>query len=408
MIQLLRLIRAATGSDRDLLGRFVRDGDEEAFAALVQRYGSGVWAACVRLANRDAEDAFQAVFLTLARKAGSVSGSLPAWLHSVTRRVAANLRRSARRRTAAEAGAARTAGAVPADPSLREGLALLDEELARLPERYRTVLIVCCLEGRSRDEAAAQLGWSEGQVKGRLERARAMLRTRLARRGIELGGVLLAASITRPAPAAPAAPSPAVVSLTNGVIRAMAIQKLKVAAAVLAVCVGVGVLLARGPSAEEKAEPPTKAAAPAEPPPKHEIPAGTVTPLKPAPTVQELSTVLGITWWEFDLPKTARAVELGILEDGQFTQIERYDLQPRFDVPGVLKIAYQDGAPEFRLTVLTKGGTLRTKGDKPADFMRVHGMAVKNGEYLELAGFKHPKDKGWKYALVIKVVEKAD
>ncbi|HEY2909219.1 MAG TPA: sigma-70 family RNA polymerase sigma factor, partial [Gemmataceae bacterium] len=170
MLQVLRLLRAAAGSDRDLLDRYARDRDEEAFEALVQRYGGSIWAACVRLANRDAEDAFQAVFLTLSRKAGTVTGSLPAWLHAVTRRVAANLRRSARRRGTVEATV--PPPAFTEDVSLREGLALLDEELSRLPERYRTVLIVCCLEGRSRDEAAAQLGWSQGQVKGRLERAR--------------------------------------------------------------------------------------------------------------------------------------------------------------------------------------------------------------------------------------------
>ena len=166
MIPILRLLRAAAGSDRDLLDRYVRDRDEEAFEALVQRYGTGVWAACVRLAGRDAEDAFQAVFLILSRKAGTVTGSLPAWLHAVTRRVASTIRRAARRRIGDRGGRGTPRPGVVADPSLREGLALLDEELSRLPERYRAVLIVCCLEGRSRDEAAAQLGWSEGQVKG--------------------------------------------------------------------------------------------------------------------------------------------------------------------------------------------------------------------------------------------------
>ena len=233
MIPILRLLRAAAGSDRDLLDRYARDRDEQAFEALVRRYGAGVWAACVRLAGRDAEDAFQAVFLILSRKAGTVTGSLPAWLHAVTRRVAANLRRNARRRGEVEA-AARPPESPTDDPSLREGLALLDEELSRLPEQYRAVLIVCCLEGRSRDEAAAQLGWSEGQVKGRLERAREMLRTRLARRGVELGGLLLAAAVAGPVPVRADPPSAAALTLTHGVIRAMLIQKLRLAVAVLA------------------------------------------------------------------------------------------------------------------------------------------------------------------------------
>jgi RNA polymerase sigma factor (sigma-70 family) len=275
MMRLLRVLHAAGGSDRDLLDRYARDGDEEAFAALVRRYGAGVWAACVRLADGDAEDAFQAVFLTLARKAGSVGGLLPAWLHGVTRRVAANLRRDARRRAAVESSAARRDVAAPADPSLREGVALLDEELARLPERYRAVLVVCCLEGRSRDEAAAQLGWSQGQVKGRLERAREMLRTRLARRGVELGGLLLAASVCRPAPGLPplAAASPAVLSLANGVIHAMAASKLKVVAAVLMLVGTAGAVTYRAGGAgvaEAPAASPEPAPAPrAEPPVKN-------------------------------------------------------------------------------------------------------------------------------------------
>jgi RNA polymerase sigma factor (sigma-70 family) len=375
------------------LDRYVRDRDEGAFEALVHRYGSGVWAACVRLAGRHAEDAFQAVFLTLSRKAGTVTGSLPAWLHAVTRRVAANLRRNARRRSEVEA-AVRALEPLTDDVSLREGLALIDEELGRLPERYRAVLIVCCFEGRSRDEAAVQLGWSEGQVKGRLERAREMLRTRLTRRGVELGGVLLAAAICGPAPAR-TTPSLAIISLTNGVMRDMAIQKYGPAVAILAaVVVGVGVLLAGGPDEKEKPQPPGKAAnGPA------------VTAVKANPTIQDLSTVLGITWWEFDLPKRIRAVELGTLEDGRFTQIERCDLRPSVDVPGALKIAYQEDGPGFKLMVITKGGTLRTKGDKPAEIMKTHGIAVKNGDYLELAAFKQSADKGWRYALVIKLVE---
>jgi membrane fusion protein (multidrug efflux system) len=238
MLQLLRLLRAAAGSDRDLLDLYARNRDGEAFEALVRRYGTGVWAACLRLAGRDAEDAFQAVFLTLSRKAGTVTDSLPAWLHAVTRRVAANLRRNARRRSEVES-AVRPREPLADDPGLREGLALLDEELSRLPERFRAVLIVCGLEGRSRDEAAAQLGWSAGQVKGRLERARAMLQTRLARRGVEFGGLLLAATVAGPVPVRANPPSAAVLNLTHRVIQTMLIQKLRLAFVALAALVGV-------------------------------------------------------------------------------------------------------------------------------------------------------------------------
>ena len=135
-----------------------------------------------------------------------------------------------------------------------------------MPERYRAVLIVCCLEGRSRDEAAAQLGWSEGQVKGRLERAREMLRARLARRGVELGGLLLAAAVAGPVPVRADPPSAAALTLTHGVIRAMLIQKLRLAVAVLAACVGValagGVVLRAQPGEPPPAVPSGGANAP--------------------------------------------------------------------------------------------------------------------------------------------------
>ncbi len=274
MIRVLRLLRAATGSDRELLDRYARDRDEGAFEALVRRYGSGVWAACVRLAGRDAEDAFQAVFLTLSRKAGAVTGSLPAWLHAVTRRVAANLRRNARRRGEVEA-AARPPESPTADVGPSEGLALLDEELARMPERYRAVLIVCCLEGRSRDEAAEQLGWTEAQVKGRLERAREMLRTRLARRGFEIGGLLLAVAVTGPVPARADLPSAAVLTLTHGVIRAMTIQKFTLAVAALTACVGVAIAGAVVLRAQPADAPPAVPNVPKEP---REMRVGATTP----------------------------------------------------------------------------------------------------------------------------------
>src|SRR5947208_2826402 len=130
--QLLRYLRAASPApasadapDRELLARFARARDASAFAALVSRHGAAVWAACRRLLDRDedAEDAFQAVFLTLARKAGSVGEDLPAWLHEVARRVAANLRRASRRRAASE-DAARVPEGREVDLTWREGLAV--------------------------------------------------------------------------------------------------------------------------------------------------------------------------------------------------------------------------------------------------------------------------------------------
>ena len=140
-------------------------------------------------------------FSTLARKASAGEWRLPSAGCISTRsmrRIAANVRREQRRRTATE-DTARVPEGHTADLSWREGLTILDEELARLPDRYRAVLIACCLDGRSRDEAARQLGCSEGQVKGLLERGRELLRQRLSRRGFDLGSLILAATVANTA-----------------------------------------------------------------------------------------------------------------------------------------------------------------------------------------------------------------
>src|SRR5262245_57318325 len=196
-------------SDAALLGRFLAGRDERAFAALVDRHAELVYQVCWRVLGdaHDAEDAFQATFLVLARKAATVRPreALPGWLHGVARRVALKAR-------TARAGTphAMSLAAQPVDPrpdplarlSARELLAIVDEELQRLPEVYRLPVILCCLEGRSQEETAQQLGWTLGSVKGRLERGRAKLQTRLARRGLTLCAALTAAELSRGAAAA--------------------------------------------------------------------------------------------------------------------------------------------------------------------------------------------------------------
>jgi RNA polymerase sigma factor (sigma-70 family) len=185
--------------DRELLGRFVESNDESAFSVLVQRHGAMVLGVCRRLLPlHDAEDACQAVFLVLARKAASLRKleSLGCWLHGVARRVSANARRDAELRKAREAGAARSAPRSPVEEvGWHEVLAALDEEIGRLPEAYRAPLVLCYLECLTRDEAAARLGLSVGALHGRLERGRAMLRDRLSKRGLSLPAVLTAVSL---------------------------------------------------------------------------------------------------------------------------------------------------------------------------------------------------------------------
>src|SRR5262245_43794279 len=185
-------------TDAALLARFLAARDERAFAALVERHGPLVLHVCRRVLGNvhDAEDAFQATFLVLARKAETVHPreALAAWLHGVARRVALKARTARARR----ARLARPLEAPAADPrpdplaalSARELLLIVDEELQRLPPVNRLPLILCCLEGHSLEETARQLGWTTGSVKGRLERGRQRLHERLLRRGLTLSAAL--------------------------------------------------------------------------------------------------------------------------------------------------------------------------------------------------------------------------
>jgi RNA polymerase sigma factor (sigma-70 family) len=254
-------------SDRQLLERFVaRRGaiSESAFTVLVQRHGPMVLGVCRRfLADpHDADDAFQATFLVLVRKAGSVrvEGSIGGWLFGVATRVAARARASARRRRGRE----RSGGdldrietesnlAPPWSIDRAEIRAILAEELGKLPARFQAAVLLCDLQGWSHEEAARRLGWPVGTLKSRLSRARVRLRGRLTRRGLTPGDLsitipLLAATpprglvettaraaesliASRVASAGTIAAS--VTSLTEGVLKTMFLTKLKFAAVAL-------------------------------------------------------------------------------------------------------------------------------------------------------------------------------
>jgi RNA polymerase sigma factor (sigma-70 family) len=196
-------LESAPGTDAQLLDRFVGLGDEEAFSALVRRHGALVLGVCRRVLHdaHEAEDAFQAVWLVLARKAATVrpAEDLAAWLHGVAHQVARNALRSRARRRRREASA-RPAPAQrdPLDElTAGELLLVLDEEIQRLPRLYRLPVVLCCLEGLSLEEAAGRLGWTPGSVKGRLERGRKRLHQRLAKRGVTLEAVLGVAEVAR-------------------------------------------------------------------------------------------------------------------------------------------------------------------------------------------------------------------
>ncbi len=206
---ILRHVRRAAGAsnradatDADLLERFARHREEAAFAAVLARHGPLVMGVCRRVLGdaHDAEDAFQATFLVLARRAGSIrrGASLSSWLYGVAYRVSLEARtRLARRRRHERQAAARSRDESPAGGSCADLRPVLDEELSRLPEKYRGPLVLHYLEGKTKEEAARQLGWSEGTVSGRLDRARKLLRERLVRRGITLGAAALGTALSQ-------------------------------------------------------------------------------------------------------------------------------------------------------------------------------------------------------------------
>jgi RNA polymerase sigma factor (sigma-70 family) len=200
--------------DEQLLKLFHRDGDEDAFAALVQRHGQLVLGVCRRVLKDEhsAEDAFQATFLTLARKGESVrrQASLGCWLYKVAYRLSLRLKtRMDRERSKSKQGeneSGNRPGRNPADSegdlTWREVRAALDDELQHLPEIYRAPLVLCYLAGKTLNEAAELLGWTTGSVKGRLERGRKMLRERLERRGLSFAAALTALALAQEACAA--------------------------------------------------------------------------------------------------------------------------------------------------------------------------------------------------------------
>jgi RNA polymerase sigma-70 factor (ECF subfamily) len=207
-------------SDHALLSQFVAGKDESAFTALMERHGPMVLGVCRRALRNahDAEDACQATFLVLARRATRIrkTTSLGSWLHGVAARVSANLRREQSRRSLRERNKPPAASGGPAEEvSWREVQAALDEELLRLPESLRATLVHCYLEGRTRDEAARALGISVGCLHGRLERARKRLCDRLTRRGLVLSTTLLATALAEDAARAGLSPT-----LTVATVRA--------------------------------------------------------------------------------------------------------------------------------------------------------------------------------------------
>jgi RNA polymerase sigma factor (sigma-70 family) len=278
VLQQVRLLAAVqidrACSDPELLERFVEQNDQAAFTVLVERHGPMVFGVCQRALRhtQDAEDACQATFLVFARKAGSIrkAAALGSWLHGIACRICANLKRQQVRQRQRE----RHSTALATQPDVGaahwpEVQAALDEEVQKLPERYRAPLLLCYWESKTRDEAAQLLGLTPGKLHGLLERGRELLRNRLIGRGLTLSGALCASFLTAGASSAGLAPtlvvscaraalivaagkplaagivSTQVLVLTKEVLRNMLFTKLKVVTASI-LCTGLMATLIGG------------------------------------------------------------------------------------------------------------------------------------------------------------------
>jgi RNA polymerase sigma factor (sigma-70 family) len=279
-------------SDRQLLEQFVANRDEAAFAALLKRHGPLVLGVCRHVLGdvHAAEDAFQATFLVLARKAGSIRRceSLGPWLYRVAINIAKTAKTSAAQRQAHERRAAAMSQTSGPEPVLwHDWQPLLHEEINRLPEKYRAAVVLCYLEGQTNAEAAHNLGWPVGTVKGRLARARDLLRSRLVRRGLTLQAAGCATALAQngvyaavPGPLLDATLTAALryaagqaltagivsartVALTEGALTTMSVTRLTVFLASLIVFLGIGTgtLIAFRGEREEPAQTPSNSAA---------------------------------------------------------------------------------------------------------------------------------------------------
>jgi RNA polymerase sigma factor (sigma-70 family) len=336
-------------SDAELLARFVDrrdDAAEAAFEMIVAKHGPMVLGICRAVLRHavDADDAFQATFLVLVRKAGSVraADSLAPWLFGVARRVATKARSAALRRKSRET----SVGTVPEgvsvdDVEILDARPILFEELDRLPEKYRSPVILCHLEGLSHEEAAQRLRWPPGTVAGRLSRARGLLRTRLARRGLGVSSALgagvflpssanavplaLLQSTVRTATTFTAGGSlpVSILSLSQGAITAMHIHNLKFATiigsglAMLAVAMGYASgQIDAGPAAQEKPQDrqTTKPAAPGVTPSKMTLPMVyndaiiAVTP-KDGRSISAMVVDFGV-WQEYQAPEGVKVLPI--------------------------------------------------------------------------------------------------
>ncbi|MFO0807835.1 MAG: sigma-70 family RNA polymerase sigma factor [Gemmataceae bacterium] len=372
----------ATLTDRELLRRYAAEGDEAAFAALVQRHTGMVLGVCRRVLPtvQDAEDACQATFLVLARKAASTrwQPSVANWLHATARHVADRARMAAGRRAKREAKAAGDAVRLADRTTGRDLLAALDEELARLPAIYREPLVLCYLEGLTRDEAAARLRIPAGTVKIRLERGRKKLGDALTARGVGGSVALAQAATSQPAASARLVEAvlatvsgdvpPAVAALAQGAVNKSLWAAIALA---VAVTVGIGIGVGRSPVGQ----PPAKPQAVGEPAKEMTV-AGRVLDPGGKPVAEAALVSLHVGYTPVDVGRTDADGRFRVTVPPPWYRSTTHTLLARADGFGadVAIVPVADPTPpvEFRLTkdCPVRGRLLDTQG-KPAAGVRV-------------------------------------
>ena len=406
---------ALPAGDGPLLDAFLA-GDQTAFAALVRRHAGPVFATCRRVLRhqQDAEDAFQATFLVLARRAADVwpREAVGSWLFGVAHRVALKARAVRSRRAVREQPLEEVASAERPAPDFDLAEAV-HRAVLKLPEVYRAAVVACDLEGLSRKEAAERLGWTEGTLSGRLARARDLLARRLRRSGLSLPAGLVALATTDGASAATvqttidlatgtAATAPAAVAaLTEGVVRSMALLKLKaMAGAVFTACaLGFGAFAATGvgtggdqPGQKQSQTQGSAGAA------KVDAPAKTVPPaegaVRPGPRTELARQELEVLLQEIEFAAVAGKLDKGALDRlrGRLRAADRLldpnDLALEVKRPASSVTDRDRLQGTWRVVALTEGGKTTPTNLKDPWVVEVTSRIIRM-PYLETEG-------GWK------------
>jgi RNA polymerase sigma factor (sigma-70 family) len=396
--QVLEQLQQAGGrsSDKQLLARFVATRDEAAFATLVRRHGPMVLGVCRRLLHdfHDAEDALQATFLVLARKAASlvVGDSLGCWLYGVAHRAALEAREFNARRRAREVPMKDVPHPQVTPGEVQDWRPLLDRELSLLPEKYRAAIVLCDLEGRTRKDAARLLKVPEGTLSSRLTTGRQMLAKRLARCGVALSGGALAVMLSQCAASAQLSASlvkltarsatlvaagqmvgatPAVL-LMKGVMKAMLLKKLRMVVGAVMVLVALGAVgfgyQAGGGFGAAQAAPPDK-------------PAGELEALRRENELLRLNLLVVLE------KVRAQETELQAARGREATLRERITLDykvPAHDTANLLTVPLSINEREYRIPVIldpnTAGGVADAAKEAEAALKALREAKDKEGQ----------------------------